>query len=200
MNPTPHPPPALYPALPRPAPLTFSGGGGLLADDLLQAADDAVLVAQALAVVGAQGLHVPAVLHTVPAQLYAVLVRLLLQLLQVRVLLQEAQQVGHHCHQRRLTHLGGGQDQSVNAEAWCTWFRGVFATFVTTFGFSEPFNNNHTICFLNSVPTKIEPNQNQHSGSGRWQSFMLVCKVGFKAMESKKPIWQHCSRAFKMLS
>lgn len=69
--------------VPCPAPPTFSSGRVLLADDLLQAADDAVLVVQALAVVCAQGLHVPAVLNAVPAQLQSVLLRLLLQLLQV---------------------------------------------------------------------------------------------------------------------
>ncbi|TNN78351.1 hypothetical protein EYF80_011335 [Liparis tanakae] len=57
----------------------------LLADGLLQAADDAALVPEALA-----GLHLAAVLDAVPLQLDPVLVGLLLQLLEVGVLLQKA--------------------------------------------------------------------------------------------------------------
>lgn len=62
-----------------------------MSNGLLQAVDDAALVTEALAVRAAQSFHLSPVLHTVPAQLHAVLLGLLLQLLQVRVLLQEAQ-------------------------------------------------------------------------------------------------------------
>ncbi len=78
----------------------------MLADGLLQVADDAVLVPEALAVGRSQGLHLPAVLDAVPLQLDPVLVGLLLQLLEVGVLLQKTQQVGHHRHQGRLCQLG----------------------------------------------------------------------------------------------
>ena len=79
-----------------------------LADGLLQATDDAVLVVEALAVGGAQSLHLPAVVEPVPLELQPVLAHLLLQLLEVGVLLQEAHQMGHDRHQGRLCQLGGG--------------------------------------------------------------------------------------------
>lgn len=79
--------------------LTVAHGAGGLADGLLQAADDAVLVSEALAVGRPQGLHLAPVLDAVPLQLDPVLVGLLLQLLEVGVLLQKSQQVGHHGHQ-----------------------------------------------------------------------------------------------------
>lgn len=85
--------------------LTQWAGGLLLADDIFQAADDTVLVPEALAVGGSQGLHLTAVLDAVPLQLDPVLVGLLLQLLEVGVLLQKTQQVGHHRHQGRLCQL-----------------------------------------------------------------------------------------------
>lgn len=79
--------------------LTVAHGAGGLADGLLQAADDALLVFEALAVGRPQRLHLPAVLDAVPLQLDPVLVGLLLQLLEVGVLLQKGQQVGHDGHQ-----------------------------------------------------------------------------------------------------
>lgn len=79
--------------------LTVAHGAGGVADGLLQAADDAVLVFEALAVRRPQGLHLAAVLDAVPLQLDPVLIGLLLQLLEVGVLLQKSQQVGHHRHQ-----------------------------------------------------------------------------------------------------
>ena len=78
----------------------------LLADGLLQAADDAVLVPETLTIGGPQSLHLAAMLDAVPLQLDPVLVGLLLQLLEVGVLLQKSQQVGHHRHQGRLWQLG----------------------------------------------------------------------------------------------
>lgn len=77
----------------------------MLGDGLLQVTDDAVLVPEALAVGGSQGLHLATVLDAVPLQLDTVLVSLLLQLLEVRVLLQKTQQVGHHSHQGRFCQL-----------------------------------------------------------------------------------------------
>ena len=85
-----------------------------LADGLLQATDDAVLVVEAFAVGGAQNLHLPAVMDPVPLQLNPVLVHLLLELLEVGVLLQEAHQVGHDRHKGRLCHLGGGGETMFN--------------------------------------------------------------------------------------
>lgn len=90
------------PLLPLFLTLTQWTRGLLLADGLLQAADDAALIPEALTVGCTQGLHLASVLDTMPLQLDAVLVGLLLQLLKVRVLLQKRQQVGHHCHQGRL--------------------------------------------------------------------------------------------------
>lgn len=81
-------------------------GCRLLAEGLLQAADDAALVPQALAVWHSQSFHLPAVLDAVSLQLHPVLVDLLLQLLKVGVLLQKTQQVGHHRHQGRVCQLG----------------------------------------------------------------------------------------------
>ena len=94
------PPPVLY----FPLCLTLAQWTGclLLADGLLQVANDAVLVLEALAVGRPQGLHLPAMLDTVPLQLHPVLVSLVLQLLEMGVLLQKRQQVGHHRHQGRL--------------------------------------------------------------------------------------------------
>lgn len=77
----------------------------MLADGLFQTADDAVLVPETLAVGGSESLHLAAVLDSVPLQLDPVLVSLLLQLLEMGVLLQKTQQVGHHCHQGRLCQL-----------------------------------------------------------------------------------------------
>lgn len=79
--------------------LTVAHGTWGLADGLLQAADDAVLVFEALAVGRPQRLHLAPVLDAVPLQLDSVLVGLLLQLLEMGVLLQKCQQVGHHGHQ-----------------------------------------------------------------------------------------------------
>lgn len=85
--------------------LALWAGTLLLTDGVLQAADDAVLVPKSLTVGGPQSLHLPAVLDTVSLQLDPVLVGLLLQLLEVGVLLQKAQQVGHDCHQGRVWQL-----------------------------------------------------------------------------------------------
>lgn len=80
--------------LPFPPPfcLTLAQGAGtlLLTDGLLQAAYDAVLVSDTLAVGGPQSLHLTAMVDAVPLQLDPVLVGLLLQLLEVGVLLQKA--------------------------------------------------------------------------------------------------------------
>lgn len=89
----------VFPLLPPWRLLTVTHGTGGLADGLLQAADDAVLVFEALAVGRPQRLHLAAVLDAVPLQLDSVLVGLLLQLLEMGVLLQKSQQVGHHGHQ-----------------------------------------------------------------------------------------------------
>lgn len=92
---------------PHPSSLTLAQWTGalLLADGLFQTADDAVLVPETLAVGGSESLHLAAVLDSVPLQLDPVLVSLLLQLLEMGVLLQKTQQVGHHCHQGRLCQL-----------------------------------------------------------------------------------------------
>lgn len=96
--------------LPPSPPLSLTvapwAGAWLLGDDFLQAVDDTVLVAEPLAVGGSEGLHLTSVLSAVSLQLDSVLVRLLLQLLQMGVLLQKTQQVGHHRHQGRLCQLG----------------------------------------------------------------------------------------------
>lgn len=88
------PSPTLYlpsppPLLPVPFSLTITQwtGGLLLAEGLLQTADDAVLVSKALAVGRPQGLHLAPVVDPVPLQLDPVLVSLVLQLLEMGVLL-----------------------------------------------------------------------------------------------------------------
>lgn len=105
--------------------LAQRAGALLLADDLLQITDDAVLVSEALSVGGSQRLHLPPVLHAVPLQLDPVLVRLLLQLLEVGVLLQKSQQVGHDCHQGGVCQLGGTGTQigfiKSKTTKWTRW-------------------------------------------------------------------------------
>lgn len=92
------------PPLPSHCSLTVAQwtGGLLLADGLLQAVDDTVFVPEALAVGSTQGFHLPAMLHAVSLQLHPILVSLVLQLLEMGILLQKSQQVGHHRHQGRL--------------------------------------------------------------------------------------------------
>lgn len=77
----------------------------MLSNGLLQAADDAVFVSEALAVGRPQGFHLATMLDAVPLQLDPVLVGLVLQLLEMGVLLQKSQQVGHHSHQGGLCQL-----------------------------------------------------------------------------------------------
>lgn len=93
------PPPLGISSPPPPWLLTVAHRAGGLADGLLQAADDAVLVFETLAVGRPQRLHLAPMLDAVPLQLDPVLVGLLLQLLEMGVLLQKSQQVGHHRHQ-----------------------------------------------------------------------------------------------------